>query len=54
MSQRHNVTPVAIVDTMDESDEDNDCGLGIFYINIFAYIIYRGPVGKWELGFACF
>jgi hypothetical protein len=32
MSQKHNVTPLAIIDTMDQSDEDNE--LGIFYIYI--------------------
>ncbi len=34
MSQKHNVTPVAIIDTMDQSDEDNEYSLGIFYIYI--------------------
>ena len=30
MSQKHNVTPVAIVDTMDKSEEENEGALGIF------------------------
>ena len=35
MSQKHNVTPVAIIDTMDQSDEDNECDSGILYIYAF-------------------
>ena len=35
MSQKHNVTPVAIIDTMDQSDEDNECDSCIFYIYAF-------------------
>ena len=36
MSQKHNVTPTAIIDTMsmDQSDDERECSLGIFYIYI--------------------
>ena len=33
MSQKHNVTPVAIVDTVDQSDKENESAIGIFYMN---------------------
>lgn len=34
MSTKHNVTPVAIIDTMDQSADGDECGLGIVYIYV--------------------
>ena len=33
MSQKHNVTPFAMIDTMDQSDKENESAIGIFYMN---------------------
>ena len=35
MSQKHNVTPVAIVDTMDQFDEENESAIGIYILHEF-------------------
>ena len=38
MSQKHNVTPVAMIDTMDQCDKENESAIGIFYMN-FIYCL---------------
>ena len=44
MSQKHNVTPVAIVDTMDQFDEENESAIDIYILHEFCILSNKSSV----------